>query len=189
MGRRQRGVTCSDMADELADVTGIEEVVLAGFRPLDSCCVAQRMSWAAHRETTRIEDRAYCLLGIFDINMLLLYGEEDKAFLRLQEEIIRSRADLSVFAWRQRVTRHEISDSELTRSSESNSGRETDHITGVLARSPAEFAECRYYEPSPNDGAREFSISNTGIKTRLRMCSLKNTSPSYALVLPLDCEV
>ena len=51
------------------------------------------MSWAAHRETSRKEDEAYCLLGLFEVNMPLLYGEEEKAFTRLQEEIIRSNSD------------------------------------------------------------------------------------------------
>jgi hypothetical protein len=57
------------------------------------------MSWASHRSTTRVEDRAYSLLGIFDINMPLLYGEGAKAFRRLQEEIIRTRNDPSIFAF------------------------------------------------------------------------------------------
>jgi hypothetical protein len=43
---------------------------------------------------------AYSLLGIFNINMPLLYGEEERAFTRLQEEIIRTSLDLSIFAWR-----------------------------------------------------------------------------------------
>jgi hypothetical protein len=42
---------------------------------LDSASIAQRMSWASRRQTTRVEDIAYCLLGIFGINMPLLYGE------------------------------------------------------------------------------------------------------------------
>ncbi|KAK7455302.1 hypothetical protein VKT23_011175 [Stygiomarasmius scandens] len=37
--------------------------------------IAQRMSWAAQRKTTRPEDQAYCLMGIFDINMPPIYGE------------------------------------------------------------------------------------------------------------------
>jgi len=41
------------------------------------------MSWAADRETTRIEDEAYSLLGLFDINMPLLYSEGERAFQRL----------------------------------------------------------------------------------------------------------
>lgn len=53
----------------------------------------------SHRQTTRIEDEAYCLLGIFGINMSLLYGEGKNAFLRLQEELLKRSADQSVLAW------------------------------------------------------------------------------------------
>ncbi len=42
---------------------------------LDAYSVAQKMSWAAPRVCTRTEDLAYCLLGLFGINMPLLYGE------------------------------------------------------------------------------------------------------------------
>ncbi len=62
--------------------------------------VAQRLSWAARRETTRVEDRAYSLLGLFDINMPTLYGEGERAFQRLQEEILRRIPDPSILAWR-----------------------------------------------------------------------------------------
>lgn len=48
------------------------------------------MKWAAYRETTRVEDKAYCLMGVFSVNMPLLYGEGDRAFIRLQEEILKS---------------------------------------------------------------------------------------------------
>jgi hypothetical protein len=61
--------------------------------------VARRMSWAANRQTTQIEDTAYCLLGIIDLNMPLLYGEGRKAFIRLQEEILKTSEDQSLFAW------------------------------------------------------------------------------------------
>ena len=61
--------------------------------------IAQRMSWAANRRTTRLEDEAYCLLGIFDINMPTLYGEGRKAFRRLQEEIMKASPDTTLFAW------------------------------------------------------------------------------------------
>jgi Heterokaryon incompatibility protein (HET) len=66
---------------------------------LGSYSVAEKLSWAAWRVTTRIEDRAYSLLGLFDINMPLLYGEGSKAFIRFQEEIIKEVDDESVFAW------------------------------------------------------------------------------------------
>ena len=62
-------------------------------------CVAQKMYWAAGRRTTRPEDRAYSLLGLFDINMPLIYGEGDRAFVRLQEEIIRVYFDHTIFVW------------------------------------------------------------------------------------------
>jgi len=57
------------------------------------------MCWAAGRNTTREEDKAYCLLGIFDVNMPMIYGEGSGAFIRLQEEILRRTSDLSIFAW------------------------------------------------------------------------------------------
>jgi hypothetical protein len=57
------------------------------------------MSWASTRETRRPEDRAYSLLGIFEINMPLIYGEGPKSFIRLQEEIIKSSSDLTILAW------------------------------------------------------------------------------------------
>jgi hypothetical protein len=73
----------------ISEITRIPVAVLDGTRPLHSLGIAERMQWASKRETTRIEDQAYCLMGIFDINMPLLYGEGQKAFIRLQEEIMR----------------------------------------------------------------------------------------------------
>ncbi|KAL0468091.1 heterokaryon incompatibility protein domain-containing protein [Neurospora intermedia] len=61
--------------------------------------VATKMSWAAGRQTTRMEDQAYCLLGLFDIYMPMLYGEGTKAFARLQQEIMRSTDDCTLLAW------------------------------------------------------------------------------------------
>ncbi|TGJ86423.1 hypothetical protein E0Z10_g2393 [Xylaria hypoxylon] len=63
-------------------------------------CIAQKMSWASNRETTRTEDIAYCLLGLFGVNMPLLYGEGTKAFLRLQEELARTKPDDSLLVWK-----------------------------------------------------------------------------------------
>ncbi len=84
------------------------------------------MSWAAARQNDRDEDIAYSLLGIFDVNMSLIYGEGTKAFIRLQQEIIRSNEDQSIFAW--------------DRSSEFRGSNESVlSATGVLADSPAWF--------------------------------------------------
>ncbi|OTA53183.1 HET-domain-containing protein [Hypoxylon sp. EC38] len=84
----------------LADITKIDKEILLGERPLTSESLARRMSWAAKRVTTRPEDMAYCLMGIFSVNMPMLYGEgAEKAFLRLQEEIMKLSDDQSLFAW------------------------------------------------------------------------------------------
>ncbi|KAI1782983.1 heterokaryon incompatibility protein-domain-containing protein, partial [Ganoderma leucocontextum] len=79
--------------------TNISPEALLEPQSLDTFSVAQRLSWAAKRETTRAEDRAYSLLGLFDINMPILYGEGERAFRRLQEEIMRRIPDQSLFAW------------------------------------------------------------------------------------------
>ncbi|KAI5369236.1 putative heterokaryon incompatibility [Septoria linicola] len=61
--------------------------------------MTERMSWASSRVTTKIEDQAYSPLGIFDLNLPIIYGEGAKAFQRLQTEIIRAYSDQTIFAW------------------------------------------------------------------------------------------
>ena len=69
------------------EVTGIPVKALQGS-PLSEFSVPERMLWAEDRDTTRKEDKAYSLLGIFDVHMPLIYGEgREKAFKRLREEI------------------------------------------------------------------------------------------------------
>lgn len=82
----------------LSDISRVPGSVLTGETKLIDIPIAQRMSWAAGRNTSRLEDEAYCLLGIFDVNLPLLYGEGEKAFHRLQEEIIKRSNDLTIFA-------------------------------------------------------------------------------------------
>ena len=91
--------TKAELADLLQSITDIPAVLLRLHTRLADYSVAQRMSWAASRKTTRLEDRAYSLLGIFGINMPTLYGEGEQAFYRLQEEIMKRRADTTLFAW------------------------------------------------------------------------------------------
>lgn len=86
----------------LAKATSIDEDVLCGKMSLSDCPISQRMSWAARRTTSRIEDRAYSLLGIFDVYMPMLYGEGHRAFRRLQEEIIKQSDDHTIFSWREK---------------------------------------------------------------------------------------
>lgn len=93
------GNRSSYMASQIERITGIDVEILMDPSRLDSVSVAKRMSWLSRRVTTRVEDRAYCMLGIFDINMPLLYGEGPKAFMRLQEEIIKISNDHTIFCW------------------------------------------------------------------------------------------
>ncbi|KAH7066333.1 heterokaryon incompatibility protein-domain-containing protein [Paraphoma chrysanthemicola] len=118
----------------LQQTTGIETQVLTTGE-LDQVCVAQKMSWAASRQTTRTEDLAYSLLGIFDVNMPLLYGEGKKAFLRLQEEIMRTSEDQSLFAWglpkeARTICGHSPSDERKPSTTDS---------TGIFAERPSQF--------------------------------------------------
>jgi len=66
------------------------------------------MAWASRRETTRVEDEAYSLMGIFGVNMPLLYGEGRNAFQRLQLEILKSTDDDSIFCWRDERERGDL---------------------------------------------------------------------------------
>jgi hypothetical protein len=81
-------------------LTRIPTDILSGQQSMATSSVAIRMSWAANRKVEREEDLAYCLMGIFNVNMPLLYGEGDRTFIRLQEEIMKSSDDHSLFDWR-----------------------------------------------------------------------------------------
>lgn len=105
--------------------------------------IARRMSWASGRITTREEDRAYSLLGIFSVNMPMLYGEGSRAFIRLQEEIAKENNDLSLFAW----TREQGSCRSTGNTSEGTTGaamprKEVTEPSGIFATSPDEFQSC-----------------------------------------------
>lgn len=71
----------------LATITGIPEDVLFDYERSRSFGVEEKMKWQVDRRTTRIEDRAYCLLGIFEVHMPLLYGEGEKAMSRLERTV------------------------------------------------------------------------------------------------------
>jgi hypothetical protein len=89
---------CVALQRQISEITSIEVEYLSGLKDVHEASIAKRMSWAAGRETKREEDLAYCLLGLFSINMPMLYGEGARAFLRLQEEIIKRSDDQSIFA-------------------------------------------------------------------------------------------
>jgi hypothetical protein len=87
------------LARRLSNITAIDIDTLRDAHCLYNTSISRRMSWVSQRRTTRVEDTAYALLGIFKVNMPLLYGEGINAFVRLQEEIMKVSADHSIFAW------------------------------------------------------------------------------------------
>lgn len=97
-GWKWLGVKAS-LISTISSATRIEESILTSMDSVITASVAKRMSWAADRKTTRIEDEAYSLLGIMGVNMPLLYGEGSRAFARLQEEILKTSYDMSILAW------------------------------------------------------------------------------------------
>ncbi|KAL8339042.1 hypothetical protein RB601_006014 [Gaeumannomyces tritici] len=127
-----------DMAEKLESITGIDNKVLEGNEPLGRVSIGRRMSWAANRRTSRPEDRAYSLLGIFGVNMPLIYGEGARmAFRRLQEQILARSDDHTIFAWRASATDEQDEaeqDGAATAPSTTNK-----HASGLLATGPYQF--------------------------------------------------
>jgi hypothetical protein len=137
----------------LSRVTRINFRVLTDRRLLGDCSVAQRMSWAACRTTTRAEDVAYALLGLFRVNMPLLYGEGARAFVRLQEEILKASDDESIFAW------------DFDSSPYLSAGVKDAFAYQLFASSPAEFASCIDLKPYIPAGVRpsHYTLTNKGL--------------------------
>ncbi|KIJ59905.1 hypothetical protein HYDPIDRAFT_118021 [Hydnomerulius pinastri MD-312] len=100
---KQLGESDNDKCDakitgHIVNRTNIPEEDLRDFTPRPDD-VSRRMAWAANRVTTRVEDRAYSLIGIFDVNLIIAYGEGDRAFGRLMEVIYQKRPHHEVFLW------------------------------------------------------------------------------------------
>jgi Heterokaryon incompatibility protein (HET) len=134
----------SDFMSVISRTTGIPISILKGQIKLEKCSIATRMSWAAHRQTSRIEDTAYCLLGIFDVNMPLIYGEGIKAFRRLQEEIMKINNDMTIFAWKKLES-------------------QTQQDLSLFAISPKAFADSSDIVSFDNSHLN-FSITNVGLR-------------------------
>ncbi|KFA71531.1 hypothetical protein S40288_06837 [Stachybotrys chartarum IBT 40288] len=155
--------TKSTMAVQLARITGIDRMCLQRERRLDEYSIAQRMAWAASRSTTRDEDMAYCLLGLFNIAMPLLYGEGgQRAFRRLQEEIIKSSDDHSILTF----------DTNL-----SNNTLFADH-PNTFARGP------RIHTNFTRKITAPFSITNAGLSMTTPL--IQTLSPFWVLAV-LNC--
>ena len=145
----------SELGAEISAITGIGEAYL-NLSPnriaLDHTSIATKMSWVSKRKTSRREDMAYCLLGIFNINMPLLYGEGGrKAFMRLQLEIIRKSDDESIFAW--------------TNSTEVYTWQ------GMLAPWPTWFIDSGDTRPYVKFPRPPYSMTNKGLEFRVPLYS------------------
>jgi len=158
----------------VSDITGIDMTTLLGGRPAD-VSIARRMHWASARQTTRIEDRAYSLIGLFDVNMPMIYGEGTKAFRRLQEEILKASDDQSIFAW-------------YTHSDEMP--------VDVLATSPSDFAHSGTLSRQhfSRVGRKPTTITNLGITIELPIMSTRRLdsssfSPFDEIEAILDCQL
>jgi hypothetical protein len=140
--------------------------------------VARRMSWAANRQTTRVEDIAYCLIGIFDVNMPLLYGEGRKAFTRLQEEILNVSDDHSLFAWglpESVRTMQEYLDTFRPPSQE--------EMHGLFADSPSDFTFTdRIYPLEDRTSAFPPMVSNNGVRIELQVKPPSNKPILFAAI-------
>ena len=162
----------SSMLAELSAITNIGAEVLSPPEDvdlrdmLDDIPVARRMSWAAKRKTTKKEDLAYCLLGIFGVNMPMLYGEGAAAFTRLQEEIIKNSNDLTLFAW-------------------TSQDGNTAEYRGILASSPSEFILASNLE-AINDAKfnPDYTMSNKG----LRIQTMLYPTNTDQVIMPLHCR-
>jgi hypothetical protein len=142
------------LSRKIASITGVAKEYLEGLS-LAGASISMRMSWAADRRATRAEDIAYSLLGLFDVNMPLLYGEGKlKAFRRLQEEIMKISEDETLFAWE-----------SVNVSTDSSSA-------GVLAQDPKDFWEARHMVPFASDAPLvPYTMTHRGLRIWLSLFS------------------
>ncbi|KAI0353269.1 hypothetical protein OH77DRAFT_1522729 [Trametes cingulata] len=128
------------LVDILHSATGVDAAILTHSASLDSISVGRRLWWASRRETTRVEDEAYSLMGIFGIHMPTIYGEGRRAFTRLQQEILKTIPDQTLFVW---GSRRLLDDSlrscqPVERTPEPENAAWDRH--GLLAGAPSAFA-------------------------------------------------
>ena len=152
-----------DLVNLLAEITNIDARLLRDRDLLSTFCTAKRMSWASKRQTTRSEDIAYSLMGIFNIHMPVIYGEGgEKAFRRLQEEIIRTSFDQSIFVWRGNY-----------------------ESSGLLAKWPSDFADTPRLGLWGPVNLAPFMMTNVGLSIRMNITKVLSPDRRW---LPDDLE-
>ncbi|KAL7280871.1 hypothetical protein ACG7TL_005815 [Trametes sanguinea] len=189
--------TKASLADLVEDITGIDRMVLTHEEPLDSVSVARRMSWAAKRQTTREEDKAYSLMGIFGVNMPTIYGEGSNAFVRLQEEILKHVPDQSIFAWGPLLRDDDVLYRNLGPHSVSDDSRYW-QSRNLFAWSPDAFVNCADVSSIPPAGFQkrvgiplnfsEYAITSQGMRTQLPVIPIHHSSTKTTYLALLGCQ-
>ncbi|TBU44651.1 hypothetical protein BD309DRAFT_778214 [Dichomitus squalens] len=188
------------LASIVSEVTRIDRAVLTFERPLDKVSVARRMSWAAARKTTREEDRAYSLMGIFGVNITVSYGEGRYSFIRLQEEILKHIPDQTIFAWGSFLTSHRFSFTRIEDRPDGPSDPSDSSISitspekqYLLASSPKDFEQSSELNSlsrevfaervgmSPDEGYRVFTTTAYGIHEHFPLIAVSPQGPQTIL--------
>ncbi|KAK4195712.1 heterokaryon incompatibility protein-domain-containing protein [Triangularia verruculosa] len=164
--------TKMDLSHQIHTITGIPESLLRHESTVFDFATAQRMSWVARRETTRIEDIAYCMLGIFNVSMSPRYGERMEAFTRLQKKIIKQpMAELGIFAWTNKQAR-------------------AGEVSGVLAESPSFFQDCTDMEASFQDSIyRNLALTTRGIQLDISIHQIKTGDHDKRCVMFVQLKI
>lgn len=165
---------------QIHEATSIPEAALGMFQT-EKWSIAAKMSWASKRCTARIEDQAYSLLGLFQVNMPLLYGEGPNAFLRLQEEICRTTTDRSLFAWSHRERGLNVLDESYdTEKVRLSSAFFAPHITCFENQHASGFYEAPQRSGRSNYGMMSV-VHNHGLALDVRLYPLFDTVYAAAL--------
>ncbi|KAI9066975.1 HET-domain-containing protein [Trametes sanguinea] len=189
--------TKASLADLVEEITGIDRAVLTHEKPLDSASVARRMSWAAKRQTTREEDKAYSLMGIFGVNMPTIYGEGGNAFVRLQEEILKHVPDQSIFAWGPVLRDDAVLYRNLGPHSVNDDSRYW-QSRNLFAWSPDAFVNCADVSSIPLADFQKrvgialvfsgYAITSQGMRAQLPVIPIHHSSTKTTYLALLGCE-
>lgn len=145
------------LADDIVQATGIERNCIIQRSAVRQASVATKFSWASRRSTTRSEDIAYCLLGLMGVNMPMLYGEGDKAFFRLQLELLKNSNEHTIFAW------GAFNDDHV-----SSLVHDPSRIRSILAPSPAHFRHSAGVTAT-HSSSLPHEVTNNGLRIKLRI--------------------
>jgi hypothetical protein len=165
-----------DLMGRISGITDIPIKDLKRFRP-GTNRVREKMSWMSRRRTTRTEDIAYSMIGIFAVGITIAYGEGEKAFHRLQGEIMQRCNDIDLLAW---------------------TGPASDDNTGI-ASGPACFSATRTDRRKDSDhdedqerkivvhrGDRSFRMTNGGLRIKLPLYKMSCKVLGRTKVNPKD---